>query len=389
MKATVSLVSLLALLSSLHVHGDISYAQHIKVDAAGAMAMLASEGDVLTQIAGDKSLTESTVAMKSKLAGMFAGSGRSANIVRLDKALTWNLLPEKQEYSELTFAEARAQMEQTRQAMRDASAEGQGGSLPVSQEGCQFSDGEVDVAHGEGSEKIAGIKTRRHKITMRQSCTDPQTDKTCDLTWVMETWLAKKVPAEKEARAFREAYAEAMGMGDIMRQTEGAGQGLLSMFAANWEDVVEEFEKLEGYPLKTVLLMGIGGEQCTTESGQPIAMDEMWADASTAAYNAALDRAGYEAGSAAGRAVGESLGGSVAGSIGGAAVGAAAGELIGGLTGMFRKQKPEPEQPAAAQEGVPQGGQVIVFRIATEVTDWSEITIPAARFEVPAGWKQI
>ena len=88
------------------------------------------------------------------------------------------------------------------------------------------------------------------------------------------------------------------------------------------------------------------------------------------------------------RAAAESMGNSVGGSIGGAAVGAAAGELIGGLTGMFRKKKKAPE-PAAQTQVSPAGQQVTVFRITSEVVDWSQITIPPERFDEPVGWKKL
>jgi len=388
MKTSSLMAATLLLAVAPSALSDISYAQRIQVEAAGGMSMFASEGDVLTQVSGDKARTESTMKMKSRLMGAFAGGGNTANIVRLDKALTWNLLPDKKQYSEMTFAALKAQMEEARLAMQKSQASGNGGAaLPVSAEGCEWTDGNLEVEHPGGTEKVAGIKTKKHIIRMRQSCTDPESGKTCDITWLMETWLAKKVPAEKEVRKFREAYATAMGLDGVMGQVEGPGQGLLAMFANNWDEVVDEFEKMKGYPLRTAMQMGIGGEQCTTASGQPIAMDKMWADASTAAYNSALDQAGYEAGGAMGRAAGESLGNSVAGSIGGAAVGAAAGELIGGLTSMFKKKKtvePEPPPPVDAA-----GQQVTVFRITTEVTDWSEITIPAERFDEPMGWKKL
>jgi hypothetical protein len=385
MKASSLIAATLLLAVAPSALSDISYAQRIKVEAAGGMSIFASEGDMLTQISGDKSRTESSMKMESRLMGAFAGGGNTANIVRLDKALTWNLLPDKKQYSEMTFAALKAQMEEARKAMQKSQANG--AALPVSAEGCEWTDGNLEVEHPGGTEKVAGIKTKKHIIRMRQSCTDPESGKTCDVTWLMETWLAKKVPAEKEARKFREAYATAMGLDGAMGQVEGPGQGLLAMFANNWDEVVDEFEKMKGYPLRTAMQMGIGGEQCTTASGQPIAMDKIWADASTAAYNSALDQAGYEAGSAMGRAAGESLGNSVAGSIGGAAVGAAAGELIGGLTSMFKKKKTveaEPPPPVAAADQ-----QVTVFRITTEVIDWSEITIPAERFDEPVGWKKL
>jgi hypothetical protein len=317
---------------------------------------------------------------------MFAGSGETGSIVRLDKALTWDLFPADREYSELTFAQAKAQLAEARQAMQQSQA-GSGAGLPVSAEGCQWTDGELEVEHPGGEEQVAGIATTKHIIRMRQTCTDPQTKKTCDVTWLMETSLAEQVPGEQEVRRFRQNFATAMGLDDLSRQVEGPAQGLLAMFAANWGEVVAEFEKMKGYPLRTVMQMGIGGEQCTTASGQPIALDGVWADASTAAYNAAVDQAGSEAGYAVGQAAGESLGGSIAGSIGGAAVGAAAGKLIGGLTGMFHKAAPAAEAPPPKPTNTA-NTQVTAFRISTEVTQWSDSGIPADRFEIPAGWKK-
>ncbi len=388
MRIRFSLAALAIVLAAHPVYADITYDQHIKVEAAGAMSLLASEGDIVTLLSADKSRTENSITMTSKLAGMFAGSGKSGSIVRLDKALTWTLLPDEQQYSELTFAQVKAQMDQARQAMQDAQASGQGGgALPVSAEDCQWTAGKVQVEHPAGTEVIAGLTTQQHRISMQQSCIDPTTAKTCDITWLMETWLASNVPGEQEVSKFSQAYAEALGMGDVMRQVQGPAQSLLAMFASNWEDVVDEFEKLQGYPLRTVMQMGIGGEQCTTATGQPIALDGVWADASTAAYNAAIDQTGSEAGSAVGRAAGETLGGSLAGSVGGAAVGAAAGELIGGLSGMFKKTTPEAAAPEPQAKAA--GGQVTVFRITSEVTSWSVAPISQERFDIPAGWKKI
>ncbi len=367
---------LAVMVSARAAYGDISYDQHIKIEAAGALALLASEGDIGTLLSGDKSHTESTIAMQSRLAGMFAGSGKSGSIVRLDKALTWTLLPDAQQYTELTFAQVKAQMDQARQAMQDAQASGQtGGALPVSAEGCQWTDGEVHVEHPAVKEDIAGLATQKHIIRWQQSCTDPTTAKTCDITLLMETWLAGDVPGEQEATKFAQDYAEALGLGDVMRQAQGPAQSLLAMFATNWEGVVDEFKKLQGYPLRTVMQMDMGGEQCTTASGQPIALDGGWADASTGT------------GSALGQAAGESLGGSLGGS-----VGSAAGELIGGLSGMFKQSAPTsaaPESAAPEPQANAAGGQTTVFRITTEVTKWNQAPIPQERFDIPVGWKKL
>jgi hypothetical protein len=373
------------LFAAMPALADLSYSQKITVEAGGGMSMFASEGDVITQLAGDRARSDSSMKMQSKLMQMAAGSGDSANIIRLDKQLSWNLLPDKKQYTELTFAAARAQLQKSLDAMEESG----GSALPVSDEGCQWSDSELEVEKPGDKEEIAGLSARKHVIRMRQTCTDPDSGKSCDMTWVMETWLAKKVPAEKEVRKFYENYAKAMNLGDTAKHMQGPAQAFMGMFGDNWEEVVDELEGLKGYPLRTVMQMGMGGEQCTMASGDPIALDDVWADASTSAYNAALGQAGYEAGSAVGRATGEALGNSIAGNIGGAAVGAAAGELIGGFTGMFKKKK-KSEQPAAEAAPVSDGNrQVTLFRITSEVTRWSEISIPAERFEEPVGWKKL
>ena len=364
-------------------NADISYSQHISVEASGAMSLYSSEGTVLTHIAGDKARIENNIKMKSRLARTVMGSSATGSIIRLDKDLVWSLDTDKRHYTEQSFDQLRAQREEAMAAMEQSGQ--QGGGLPITADGCQWSEGDLEFERPRGKEKVAGIKASKNIVKMHQSCRDPSTGNTCEISWIMETWMARDVPAEKEARAFRQGWAEALGIGESMTTLQGPGAGLVAMFAGNWDEISAELEQMRGYPLRTQLKMEIGGEQCKTASGQAIAMDEMWGDASVAAYNAALDQTGRETGSAIGTATTESLGGGVGGSIGGAAVGAATGELIGGLTGMFKKKKPSQSQPKTA----PADARVTVFTITSEVTDWSEISIPDERFEAPAGWKKM
>ena len=377
------IIACVLLSATAQANADISYSQYMTVEVSGAMSLYASEGTVLTQIAGDKARIENNVQMKSRLARTFMGNSAAGSIVRLDKGLVWNLDTDKRQYTEQSFAELRAQRQKVMDSMEQSGQ--QGGGLPITSDGCQWSESEVEFERPRGKETVAGLKASKNILKMHQSCRDPGTGNTCELSWIMETWMAKKVPAEKEARAFRQSWAEALGLGESMSGMEGPGAALVAMFSANWEELAAELEQVKGYPLRSLLKMEIGGEQCKTASGQAIAMDEMWGDASTAAYNAALDQTGSATGSAIGTATAESLGGGVGGSIGGAAIGAATGELIGGLTGMFKKKKPSESRPQTAVGDA----RVTVFTITSEVTDWSEITIPDERFEAPAGWKKM
>ena len=89
--STFFLLGAASLFAASATLADISYSQKITVEASGGMSMMASEMDVLTQLSGDKSRSESDMRMKSKLMNMASG-GRSANIVRLDKELSWMAL---------------------------------------------------------------------------------------------------------------------------------------------------------------------------------------------------------------------------------------------------------------------------------------------------------
>jgi hypothetical protein len=370
----------------LGAQADISFTQSIKVDAGGGLAMLASEGTSTTEITGDKSRTETALEMKSQMMRMMAGDGRTGSIVRLDKDLIWNLDFNQSQYSEMTFEALREQQAQ----MMDAVSGQQGGALPVDAEGCEWGEPQMSVEHPGERDKFAGLRAEKHVLLLNQSCTDPETQRTCDMTWMLETWLADDVPGEREAVAFQRQLAAAMGVDELTGSIDGMAQGLVAMFGDNWGELGAELAELDGYPVRTVMQMGIGGEQCTTESGEPIATDSVWADASTAAYNAGLAQAQAEAGYAVGSAIGESIGDSIGGAIGGAAASAAARELISGFGSMFGRKKapePEPEPEPAKVNSIPE--QITVFRIETELTAWAEKPIDAARFELPAGFSKV
>lgn len=370
----------------LGAQADITFTQSIKLDAGGGFAMLASEGTSTTEITGDKSRTETALEMKSQMMRMMAGDGRTGSIVRLDQDLIWNLDFNQSQYTEMTFEALRQQQAQ----MMDAVSGQQGGALPVDAEGCEWGEPQMSVEHPGDRDKFAGLRAEKHVLLLNQSCTDPETQQTCDMTWMLETWLADDVPGEREAVAFQRQFAEAMGVDDLTGSINGMAQGLVAMFGDNWGELGAELVELDGYPVRTVMQMGIGGEQCTTESGEPIATDSVWADASTAAYNAGLAQAQAEAGYAVGSAIGESIGDSIGGAIGGAAASAAARELISGFGGMFgRKKEPEPEPEPEPTQGKSIPEQITVFRIETELTSWADKPVDAARFELPAGFSKV
>ena len=144
---------------------------------------------------------------------------------------------------------------------------------------------------------------------------------------------------------------------------------------------------MKGFPVKTVMSLDMGGESCTTGTGQPIAMDDVWNQAADASMNAATASAAGQAGGAVGNATADAVGNSVGGSIAGSAVGAASREVMSGMLNKFRKKKKKAEPVA---ETVPTAsGFVTLFKIDTEMTSIDEKDVSDKLFEVPAGWKKV
>jgi hypothetical protein len=339
---------------------DVTLKQNVTVSASGSMSMMGSSGTVTTMVSGDRGRTENHVESNSALIRKFAKNVNTATIVLLDDELMLSLAPEKKQYSEMTFEQLRTQMEKS---MAEAEKLGDGGGLPVSEEECQWSPPEMKVDKTGEKQKFAGIKAAQTKISVSQTCTVPDSEKSCDMIWNMEFWNARRMPGGEEATAFQKGMARAMGGDEELGMVQAQARGLVAMFKNGWEDVLKESGKMEGFPVKTVMSLEMGGENCTTGSGQPIAMDDVWGQTA------------------------ESVGGGVGGSIAGSAVGAASREIIGGAFNKFRKKKKKDEPVVEAAN--PASGTVKLFEITTELTGVDEKDVPDNQFTVPAGWEKV
>jgi hypothetical protein len=371
------------------VWADVTIEQLVKVEAGGAMAMLSSEGTVTTMISGNRARMDNDIESKSAMMQKFGGNLSGSAIVLVDEELMLNLSPEKEQYSETTFAQLR---EQNKKAMENLEEmqDAQGSGLPVDESECQWSEPEVSVNHTKEKQRFGGVKAEQHLITASQTCTVPETGKSCKISWNLDYWVAKRLPGDDEAAAFQENFAKALGGDEMLAMAKANYRGLLNMFKRGWEDVLSESEQMEGYPARTVMSMEMGGEQCTMPSGESIAMDDIWGNAADVAIDSAAGTAAYHAGSAAGQAAGEAIGGGVGGSIAGSAVGAASREMASGLMKKFgRKKSDQEEQPAEAQQANQADAPVTLFRITSELTFVSKDAVPAGKFEVPADWKKV
>ncbi len=366
------------------VFADVTLQQNVTVSAAGALSMMGSKGTVTTVISEGRGRMENRMESTSSLIKKFAKNLNTATIVLLDEERMLNLISEKKQYSEVTFEQMRASMQESMEQV--GSMESQG-ALPVSEGDCQWSEPEMDVRKTGEKQKIAGIKAQQTIISVSQTCTVPDSGKSCDVTWNMEYWNAKKMPGKKEAVAFEEGLAKALGGDEALGLAQAQARGLFAMFKQGWDDVLQESGKVEGFPVKTIMSLAMGGESCTTVSGQPISMDDVWTSAADAGVDAAAGSAAAHAGSAVAGQTAEAVGNGVGGSIAGSAIGAASRELIGGAFKKFRKKKKEPEP--VAQPVDPAAGSVTLFKIETELTSIDKADVPDSLFTVPEGWEKV
>jgi hypothetical protein len=364
---------------------DVTYHQSFTVSATGMMSMMGSNGTMTTMVSGDHARTENNIESTSAMMRKFAKNANTATIVRLDDQVMLQLAPEKKQYSEVTFEEMRAQIDKSMKQLDEMS--GQGG-LPVSEGDCQWSEPEMDVKNTGEKQKFAGVKAEQTIISVSQTCNVAKTNKSCKMTWNLEYWNADKMPGGDEALAFQKGMAKAMGSEEVLGAAQAYSRGLLAMFKKGWDEVLQEGGKMDGFPVKTVMSLEMGGENCTTGTGQPIALDEVWGQAGEVGKNAAISSASGAAGSAAGNAAAQSMGNSVGGSIAGSAVGAASRELVSGLFNKMRKKKEKPK-PVEQTAAVSASDSVPIFTITTELTGVDKKSVADSQFVVPSGWKKV
>jgi len=375
----------LAAFFAINAAADVTMTQKVELEGGGFLSAMASEGTITTSISNDRSRVESDMGMNAGQTGA-ARSINSVTIDRLDRGVSWALAPDRQQWSEISFEEKRAHLEEQ---MENGAGDGK---LPVSAEDCRWSDPKMDVEKTGEKQRFANVKAEQHIIIVQETCTVPSSGQTCVVTWALDNWMAKRMPGDDEARDFYNKLAKELGMDDGLSGLPASSRGMMSLFQEGWEDAIDEMSELKGYPVKTVIQMEMGGKACTTLSGQPIAMDNVWGDAMTAGARSGAYTAGYHTRWAVHHGTSQALGGGVGGAVAGSAAGAATGAVVSSMLNHFGKKKKKPPEQAAAEPAPAQTGEdgaAILFRVTSELTAIDDRRVPAEQFEVPPGWKQV
>lgn len=369
-----TVVIALAFFAPCLTFADVSYETKVTVRANGPIAAFNSETTTLTTISGEKGRTE--MVPTDDLAAEL--SVADVRVMRLDRDLIYELKPDIQAYRQVSMDEQADQISGLREDLEAAIG---GAALPIATDTCEWSEAKFKSKKTKEKERIAGKRATRHIISMEQSCTDDRTGQSCDIEWIMEPWMANRLDNYDEVMNFYMDYADRLEMDALVPQMSGGSQMLLAMFPNRWESLLDEMAEFEGFPVRTVMTLKIGGRACLSSSA--VEENSIWADAADEGFDEAIDRSGKEVGRSVGDAADEAMGDSIGGAVGSSAIGAATGELIDGFGGMFKKKqkRKKPQKRRASSD-------LTVFRITSEITDWDDKAVSPSQYEIPGDWQR-
>lgn len=327
-------------------NADITMEERVSVGGSGLMKMANMNGTTTTIIAGDRARTDSNLQFESGMMRALArGVGQSTEIVRLDQDKIYSLDPRKKTYTEMTFAEQRAQMQQAMEQMQKGQASQQQATTGVDESQCEWSDPKAEVKKTGEKALIAGFQAERVTVVATQSCKDKETGQVCDFGLALDQWVAPGFEAASETLAYQKAYAEKLGLtAASSRDFSERAETMFGRYKGIWTEVAAKMRDVKGYPVKSSIGMGVGGPQCQSTQ-------EMQAQG------------------------GPQSPPSIGGAIGGA------------LGGMFGKKKEAAPPAAEPPPSILPGGLVSLMTVSTELVSVNKSAVAPQTFEVPADFK--
>jgi hypothetical protein len=335
-------------------HADVTMQERVTV--GGIVSLANMNGTTTTMIAGDRARTDSNLQFQSGIMRAFAGGlGQSSEIVRLDQDKIYSLDPKKKTYTEMTFADQRAHMQQAMQKMEESQASQQQTAAGVDESQCEWSEPKAEVKRTGEKATIAGFQAEHVAIVATQSCKDKKTGAVCDFGLVLDQWVAPGFEQSAETLAYQRAYAEKLGLsGSGSRDFAERAQSMFGRYKGIWTEVASKMKDVQGYPVKASFGLGVGGPQCQN-SQESHAQTQPQSDSGSAAASPPT---------------------SISGALGGA---------IGGLFG--KKKEAQPAAAATPPAQMP-GGLVPLMTVGTELVSVTAGAVNPQTFEVPADYKK-
>lgn len=327
---------------------DVTVEESMAVNGAGLMKMANMTGRTVTTISGRRARTDTDLHFESALVRTFArGVGQTTQIVLLDEDKIFELNNKKKTYTETTFADLRAQMQESMQKMQESQASQQQSASGVDDSQCEWSEPKAEVKKSGEKASIAGFQAERVTITATQACKNKESGEVCEFGLALDQWMAPGYDASNETLAYHRAYAEKLGLTTATsKDFAERAQTLFSRYKGIWNEVATKMRDVKGNPVKASFALGVGGPQCGS------AQEAQQSNSSASQ---------------------PSLGGALGGAIG----------------GLFNKKKEQAEPPPPTTPPPAMvNGLMSLMTVSTELISVNSSAASPQAFTVPADYKK-
>ncbi|OQX92878.1 MAG: hypothetical protein B6D58_00630 [candidate division Zixibacteria bacterium 4484_95] len=247
---------------AVFAQADVIIKQKTSIESSAIMNI---EINGVEYIKGDKNYSSSSTNM---VGGMMAMMGKKTTsefiqITRLDKDVIWDLDPQNKTYSESSLASLQQMMAGT-------------GQTPESENEDETSEYNwtLDVKTSDKDVEINGFKCTGI-IGKATGINKNNPEDKMRLTY--EYWYAKDVPGLDELEDYHNKFSKATGF-DITMPRQHV-QKIFNKYGSQFDKMTEKMQGVEGYPIKTVILVestkGVEGGEGDYGEEMPPGMKEM------------------------------------------------------------------------------------------------------------------
>ena len=348
--------------ASAPLHADFTYTETTQMTGGSMLGLMKMAGAFSKQARQVGAPIVSTVAIKGNR--MVRINPENTEIIDLDAETITNIDTLKRQYTVITFAQMKQQIEAAAAKMKEQQAKSAPAAAPQQPSTTDVSF-KIHVRNTGQAKDVSGLSTSESIMTMNMDATDTSSGQTGSLAITNDMWLAPATPGYEEVAEFYRKFALKMGTvfssainPAMLAQYQGASKGMA--------DMTEEMSKLKGTPVLQVMRMGM------TTDGQPLpAASE--APLPPPPAGPTMPSAGDVAKQSASSAIASKLGGF-------------------GLGGFGHKKADPAPAPAPADPGSTPSATTptssVLVETSTQMGGFSR-TVDETNFAIPAGFKQI
>lgn len=255
------------------VFGQITFETVMSSNGIGGVGAFNSSSK--TMIDGDKKRSESQFQFTGAIMKHFSPKGTNIEITRLDKEVMWSFNDKDKEYTEVTFAQMKQQIENAMKQTGSVDPSAEEEKEKRDQE-YEWSKPELKVKKLGDKQNINGFPSEHYLITLTTIGKHKATGVMDTLLFSSDSWNSTAVLQDMEAvTAFELRFAEKLGFD----KPENMGMmQLLNLYGEQISSLRKELGKIEGYPVRMTLAGSMTTHAYAKTSGDAASAEESKTD---------------------------------------------------------------------------------------------------------------